>query len=320
MLPLFDLLKNAQNGHALDELSRQFNLPRDKTEEAMEALLPAFSQGLKRNASDPGGMSGFLAALSSGKHARYFEDAGYAASPEGRSEGNGILGHLFGSKDVSRAVTAQASQFTGIDQSTLKQMLPALASMIMGGLFKQSAGQVPQARASGSGGMLGEIMKEVMRHQQSGSAPSGSSASNNPFGKMLEDLIGGAAGRAAPSGSARGGTDNPLGQMFEDFLGGGRKGEETATREQAPRGNNPLGDIFNDFVRQGQGTASPSAAPDARPSAPQPTQPRSSGNPWGDLFGEMFEPGRKPKGDSSGEYERSMENIFDQFKQGMNRR
>ncbi|KFB10981.1 DUF937 domain-containing protein [Nitratireductor basaltis] len=310
MLPLFDLLKNAQNGHALDELSRQFNLPRDKTEEAMEALLPAFSQGLKRNASDPGGMGGFLAALSSGKHAQYFEDAGYAASPEGRSEGNGILGHLFGSKDVSRAVAAQASQFTGIDQTTLKQMLPALASMIMGGLFKQSAGQVPQARASGSGGMLGEIMKEVMRHQQSGSAPSGS-ASSNPFGKMLEDLIGGAAGRAAPSG----GGDNPLGQMFEDFLGGGQKSDQSATRQQAPRGNNPLGDIFNDFVRQGQ-----SGPATAEPAAPQPSQPQSSGNPWGDLFGEMFEPGRKPKGDTSGDYERGMENIFEQFKEGMNRR
>ena len=63
------------------------------------------------------------------------------------AEGNGILGHLFGSKELSRAVAAQAAQATGIGQEMLKQMLPVIASMIMGGLFKQSTAQAqPAAR------------------------------------------------------------------------------------------------------------------------------------------------------------------------------
>ncbi len=42
------------------------------------------------------------------------------------SDGNNILGHILGSKDVSRAVADRASANTGIDSGMLKQMLPCL--------------------------------------------------------------------------------------------------------------------------------------------------------------------------------------------------
>ena len=146
MLPLFDMLTNAQNGHGMEALARQFNLTQQQTQAAVEALLPAFSQGLKRNASDPYGVGAFMSAMATGSHAKYFEDAQKAFAPQGVAEGNGILGHLFGSKDLSRAVADQAAQATGIGQDILKQMLPVIASMIMGGLFKQSTGQMQAER------------------------------------------------------------------------------------------------------------------------------------------------------------------------------
>src|SRR5690606_33283965 len=116
MMPLFDMLAQAQNGQGLDLLARQFNLSQKQAQLAVEALLPAFSQRLKRNAADPYGLGSFITALASGNHAKYFEDASKAFSPQGVDEGNGILGHLFGSKDLSRAVAAQAAQATGIGQ------------------------------------------------------------------------------------------------------------------------------------------------------------------------------------------------------------
>ncbi len=142
MLPLFDMLSNSQNGHGMEMLARQFGLSQQQTQAAVEALLPAFSQGLKRNASDPYGVGAFMTAMATGQHAKYFEDAQNAFSPQGVQEGNGVLGHLFGSKDLSRAVASQAAQATGIGQQVLQQMLPVIASMIMGGLFKQSTNQL----------------------------------------------------------------------------------------------------------------------------------------------------------------------------------
>src|SRR5215470_18613965 len=229
---IFDMLANAQNGKGLDLLARQFNLSRQQAELAVEALLPAFSQGLKRNASDPYGIAAFMNQLASGSHARYFEDASRAFSADGVASGNDVLGQLFGSKDLSRAVAAQAAQATGLGQEMLKQMLPVIAAMLMGGMFKQSTGQMQGAQAGGFGGgnnPLGQIIEEMMRQggglggglggafgggapqqQQPQSSPD---PFDNPFGKVLKDMFGtggaGAPQQAAPPPS--GGATNPWG-------------------------------------------------------------------------------------------------------------
>jgi hypothetical protein len=287
MLPLFEMIANAQNGNGIEALSRQFGLSQQQTRQAVEALMPAFSQGLKRNASDPYGMADFMKAMASGQHAKYFEDAARANSPEGVAEGNGILGHLFGSKDLSRAVAGQAAQTTGIGQNILAQMLPVIASMVMGGLFKQSTGQIPGTGIGG--GLLGQIMEQMMRGGMGGapntqaSAPGGAGA-ENPFGKMLEGMFGGAAGQGG-SGDMGDMANNPWGKMLEDMLGGGQAG--ASSPQPAP-----------------QSSPEPQANPSGRPR-----------NPYDDLFGKMFEAGSNVRD----EHEKAMGSIFDQFKSGMDR-
>jgi hypothetical protein len=284
MLPLFDMIANAQNGNGIEALSRQFGLSQQQTQAALQALMPAFSQGLKRNASDPYGMADFMKAMASGQHAGYFEDAARAGSPEGVAEGNGILGHLFGSKDLSRAVTSQAAQMTGIGQNILAQMLPVIASMVMGGLFKQSTGQMPGS-GSGSGaggGLLGQIMEQMMRGGMGGGAaspqaPAPGGGAENPFGKMLEGMFGGGAGQAGSGGMA----GNPWGKMLEDMLGGAQGAQPSPQPSPAPQAN-----------------------PTGRPA-----------NPYDDLFGKMFEAGSNVRD----EHEKAMGSIFDQFMKGMDR-
>ena len=84
-------------------------------------------------------------------------------------EGNGILGHLLGSKEVSRAVASRASEKTGLGDDLLKQMLPVVATMVMGSLAKKSeepdtltqlAGMLGggQAQSGGLGGLLGGLL------------------------------------------------------------------------------------------------------------------------------------------------------------------
>ncbi|WP_127599345.1 DUF937 domain-containing protein [Nitratireductor alexandrii] len=311
MLPLYDMIANAQNGRAMDLLARQFNLSQQQTQLALEALLPAFSQGLKRNAADPYGVGAFLSALSSGRHAPYFDDAANAFSAQGVAEGNGILGHLFGSKELSRAVAAQAAQATGLGQDVLRQMLPVIAAMVMGGLFKQSTGQLdgdvraqsvqPNFGAAGFGGSgnpLGEIIAEMMRQGagNGGTAPrqpphpqAAPSPFDNPFGKVLQDMFGGAMQQQPPS--------RP--QTRED----GREAQA----------DNPLGRIFEEMMRGAQ---------PRRTEAPEPARRRPRANPSGrprtpydDLFGDMFETGRQTRDD----YQKSMESVFDQFLRGMDR-
>ena len=280
MLPLYEML--AQNSEATTQIARQFGLSQAQAQEAIEALVPAFSQGLKRNAADPYGIGAFLGAMSTGQHAKYYEDAANAFSQQGIAEGNGILGHLFGSKDVSRAVAAQAAQATGLGQDLLKQMLPVLASMIMGGLFKQTTGQM---QASASGNPLTEIMEQMMRgggaRMPHPEAPQpGANPFDNPFGKILNDMFGGGA---AQQQSQPGPADNPLGRIFEEMMGGKAGGAQQRPKT-AP---------------------TPQANPSGRPR-----------NPYDDLFGNMFETGAKTRDD----YQKNMESIFDQYLSGMDKR
>jgi len=288
MMPLYDMMMNAQNGEALRTMAKQFGLNEAQMEQAMAALMPAFSTGLKRNASNPMDMSNFLSALAGGNHAQYFENMQNAFSPQGKQEGNGILGHLFGSKEVSRAVAAQAEAATGIGQEIFKQMLPVLASSIMGGLFKQSTGQ-GRADAMGGSNPIGDLMSEMMRQGMGGGqakpAPK-ASPMDNPLGQILEGMFGGAAQRQAPQGGNTPFGDNPLGQIFQDMLGGAMGGGQT---RQAPE-------------------------PEQQPDPDRMPSGRKR-NPYDDLFGQMFDSGKEvQKG-----YQKNMESIFDQYLQGMNR-
>ncbi|HEY6631591.1 MAG TPA: DUF937 domain-containing protein [Rhizobiaceae bacterium] len=367
---LFDMLANAQDGQGMDQLARQFGLSQQQAQAAVEALLPAFSQGLKRNASDPYGVGSFLNAVMSGNHAKYFDDAQSAFSPQGMAEGNGILGHLFGSKDLSRAVAAQAAQATGLSQQILQQMLPVIASMVMGGLSKQSTGQFGGGQAfggqaypgqaapgfGGSGNPLQEIIEQMMRQggamggggtgqpQQRQAPPDqqGQAADpfDNPFGKMLKDMFGGGAGQAGqpqrqgragdtqPGGSQNPFGDNPLGKIFDEMLKGGQGGgmqqpqerrtepapeDAQAGPSQNPFGDNPLGKMFEEMLRGAQGTPR-QPVPDQQ-NADQGGGQGSQKNPYDDVFGEMFETGRKQRD----EYEKNIGSIFDQFTKGMDR-
>src|SRR6056297_543114 len=117
-----------------------------------------------------GGAVNQLAALQNGSHRRYIEDPARLASDETVRDGKGILGHLLGSKDVSRRVAADAAQETGIDVGKLKQMLPLVAAMAMGSLSKEGAdgGAFREEQGGGSGG-LGGLLSGMLDGDRDGS-------------------------------------------------------------------------------------------------------------------------------------------------------
>ena len=126
-MDLTDMIAQSQGGQGLENLGRQFNLTDEQTRAAVDELAPAIMAGLRRETRSPDGLSGLLAALADGDHGRYLEgdDSGIV------DDGNAILGHVFGSKDVSRGVAAHAADMSGISAGILKQMLPVIAAMAM---------------------------------------------------------------------------------------------------------------------------------------------------------------------------------------------
>ncbi len=166
---LADMLLSAHAGGATELLAQRFGISPEQAASAVSALAPALASGIQQNAASEGGLQSLLGALLGGQHQQYAENAETVGRPDTIADGNAILGHVLGSKDVSRQVANQASEQTGLGADLLKQMLPVVAAMTMGVLSKHAAGQ-PGSEAPGAGGMLGTLGSLLGGGQSSSSA------------------------------------------------------------------------------------------------------------------------------------------------------
>jgi hypothetical protein len=155
---LLDLIDSVGGQKSLGNLASNLGLDASKTNDLVGALAPALMGALKKQTSSQDGFTGLKNALQSGKHQAYLNNPESMSSPETVQDGNNILGHILGSKDVSRNVAAQAAQSTGIDSSLIKKALPFIASLAMGAMSKSSNSGQSLDNSSSTGDLLGSLM------------------------------------------------------------------------------------------------------------------------------------------------------------------
>ena len=153
---LLDLLDNVGGQQSLGNLASSLGLDASDANKLVGALAPALMGGLQKQTSSQDGLAGFKNALQSGQHQQYLDNPASMTSPETVQDGNNILGHIFGSKDVSRNVAAQAAESTGIDSSLIKKALPLIASLAMGAMSKSS--NAGQSLDNSTSDLLGSLM------------------------------------------------------------------------------------------------------------------------------------------------------------------
>jgi hypothetical protein len=148
----------AQMG-GLQSMARELGVTESQAANGAAALIPAILGGFKRQAqAQPTGLEGLgglLGQLGGGG----LLDEVLSPQPTNVNRGNEVLGQIFGSKDVSRAVAQNASAQSGLTPDILKKMLPILAMLVAGYMAKQragAAGQTSQTRG-GLGGLLGGL-------------------------------------------------------------------------------------------------------------------------------------------------------------------
>jgi hypothetical protein len=152
-MQLSDLL---QQVGGLGAMARELGVDEQQARSGAEALLPAILDGFSQQAkAQPGGAGGLLDMLGQLGGSGLMDEV-LGAQPTNLEHGNQVLGQIFGSKDVSRAVAQNAAGQTGLDASTLKQMLPMLGMLVAGYMSKQgsAAPQAGQTRGSGLAAML----------------------------------------------------------------------------------------------------------------------------------------------------------------------
>jgi hypothetical protein len=205
---LYQVLADAQHGQAIADLGREFGLTPQQTQEAVAALLPAISVGLKRSTSTPEGLANLFALMGSQPDLyRMYDDPRLAFSREGREAGNAALAKMFGSPDGSRAIADQAQQFSGIGSGILKKLLPVIAGLIISALMRSGSGQAspqeapaPQPAPDQGGGVLADILRQIFKQGTAESGPASSGPSPVP---PIGDILGLPRDGGAPNTSQK---------------------------------------------------------------------------------------------------------------------
>jgi hypothetical protein len=159
---LVDMVMQAQGGGLVEQLGKTVGLENRQAAAAVQQLLPALTRAMQGNVASSGGMESLLGALTRGHHSEYVENPQRLGQPDAVQDGNGILGHLLGSKDASRAVAKQVSGETGIGEDALKKLLPLAAAALMGTLSQSkqggAAGILGLLTGGGGGGAAGQAL------------------------------------------------------------------------------------------------------------------------------------------------------------------
>lgn len=196
----------AQMG-GLQSIARELGVSETQVESGAEALAPAILGGFKKQAqSQPAGLDG-LGGLLQQLGGGGLLDNVLAPQPTDVTQGNDVLGEIFGSKDVSRTVAQNAASQSGLDPGLLKKMLPLLAMLVAGYIAKQ---QGAAAQGSPTGGGLGGLLGGVFGGRATGAgsvAPGAGGLASildlNGDGNSLDDIL-------RMAGKALGGRRGPI--------------------------------------------------------------------------------------------------------------
>lgn len=185
---LLDMIDRFGGADAVAAMAARVGLSPEQTQAAMAALMPAVAGGMAKSVEANGPEA--LDAAAAPATALVGEAA---ASDDAVAHGDGLVNQLFGSSDVTDAVTTRAAAATGLDLSKLAALLPMVATLAAGALGN-AGGQTAPA-GGGLGGMLGGLLGQATG---GGAAPASGGAAGsllsmldfNKDGNPMDDILG----------------------------------------------------------------------------------------------------------------------------------
>lgn len=208
MSGLLDLLNSSAGRQVISGVAGQTGQSEDKTAQVLSMAMPLLLGAMKKNVAKPGGAEGLMAALSSKHDGSILDDLGgiFGSSKKQAvmDDGAGILGHVFGSKQTN--VEMALSQRSGLDPSTIADILKIAAPLVMGYLGRQSS-QQRISDAAGMNSLLGNLLGGQPQQNQSLLT---ALLDADGDGSVLDDV----AGMVMNSGRKRGGLGGLLGGLF----------------------------------------------------------------------------------------------------------
>lgn len=199
-MDISDLLSSTMGQSIVRSVAGQLGMDEKEASGAVNVAIPAILAGMTRNVQSQDGAASLNSALESKHDGSLLDNLSgmlQGNTQELLSDGDGILGHVFGNK---RATIEQGiAQKSGISANKIGPLLSILAPIVMAYLGKEK--RQTNTGSGGLGGLLGGILDGAA--QQKGSSGGG-----------LMDMLGGMLDKD--------GDGNPLNDLLGGFLGGKR--------------------------------------------------------------------------------------------------
>ncbi len=233
---ILEVLTAAQGGQVVGNLAQSFGIDRDKAAAVLAAVVPELTRNMERQSFNRGGIADLVAALGKADYSKTLKPDAPLTSPSVSEVGVEALDTILWSKDRSRSVAHRAARDTGVDETLIKSMLPAIAAVVMGGIASKAGGAL-QTIAGEVGAPVAKAADIDVGEQRPLPVPGerpGMGRANNPYGDLSDIIrrggtrIPGGAPKRAPSGgngNGGGGIDLPSGggnldTIIRDLLGG----------------------------------------------------------------------------------------------------
>lgn len=142
---LINVIAQQLGGDTLGKMSSQLGADEKATGSAVSAALPLILKALARNASNDNGAHALSRALTKDHDGSILDSLGDFLKNPQAGPGEGILGHVFGSKlpTVERGL----SQSSGMDTADIGKLMGMLAPIVMGALGKAQRQQNLDSRS-----------------------------------------------------------------------------------------------------------------------------------------------------------------------------
>jgi hypothetical protein len=223
-----EILQSAQGGQLVANLAQRFGLTDEQMDSAIKALAPALEVGLSNAAEQPLLFERLLGDIASPLRAAAFDEPSAAQDIESIAQSRQLLDDLFGSPAAAGQIVQVAARESGLRPDILSQLLPVLASVLIGGLFKNMSDR-------GLGGVLGQLvnsgaLSSILEQMLGGRAPQrepapmptpqGGGMGGGLFGGILGSILGSLLGGRRPAPGPYGG---PASGPMDDDGGYGRR-------------------------------------------------------------------------------------------------
>ncbi len=199
-MDLSELLNSSIGQSVVRSVAGQLGVNENQASSAVNIAIPAILAGMTRNAQSPDGAASLNNALESKHDGSLLDNLSgilQGQTQELQSDGDGILGHVFGNKRP--AIEQGIAQKSGLSMDKIGPLLAILAPIVMAYLGKEK-----RQTNTGSGG-LGDLLGGLL---------GGGSQQQSRSGGGVMDILSGVLDKD--------GDGNPLNDLLGGFLGGRR--------------------------------------------------------------------------------------------------